>query len=41
MTVQTHLQQAIDSVQGVQVSLSQFELETQNQQVYSSNWAIC
>ncbi|MGO4886509.1 DUF1657 domain-containing protein [Anaerobacillus sp. MEB173] len=32
MTVQTQLQQAIASAQSVQASLTQFSLETQNQQ---------
>ncbi|WP_096199617.1 DUF1657 domain-containing protein [Bacillus sp. FJAT-45350] len=32
MTVQTQMQQAIASAQSVQASLSQFSLETQNQQ---------
>lgn len=32
MTVQTQLQQAIASAQSVEASLSQFALETQNQQ---------
>ncbi|WP_017727462.1 DUF1657 domain-containing protein [Halalkalibacterium ligniniphilum] len=32
MTVQTQLQQAISSAQSVQASLTQFSLETENQQ---------
>ncbi len=33
MTVKTQLQQAISSAQSVQASLTQFALETENQQV--------